>query len=148
MMHESVGQIWHLKNFYCPMSISETKQDKKFFSRYFLHLMRYLNYWDHKNFWGAKSGPLTHAWAVKCVCLSTFYVYWEFQFGIYIPFFNFLNQNFKKRCNFNIIFPIPYPIICIFGVGAPPSSIYILFIILLCIFDNFFLYYRKSVLCC
>ena len=85
---------------------------------------------------------------LKRVCLSTFYVYWEFQFGIYIPFFNFLNQNFKKRCNFNIIFPIPYPIICISGVCAPPSSIYILFIILLCIFDNFFLYYRKSVLCC
>ena len=27
--------------------------------------MRYLNCWDNKNFWGAKSGPLTHAWAVK-----------------------------------------------------------------------------------
>ena len=27
--------------------------------------MRYLNYWDNKNFWGAKSGPLTHAWAVN-----------------------------------------------------------------------------------
>ena len=27
--------------------------------------MRYLNYWDNKNFWGAKSGPLTHASSVK-----------------------------------------------------------------------------------
>ena len=31
--------------------------------------MRYLNYWDNKNFWGAKSGPLTHAWAVKLILL-------------------------------------------------------------------------------
>ena len=27
--------------------------------------MRYLNCWDNKNFWGAKSGPLTHASSVK-----------------------------------------------------------------------------------
>ena len=27
--------------------------------------MRYLNYWDNKNFWGAKSGPLTHASSVN-----------------------------------------------------------------------------------
>ena len=27
--------------------------------------MRYLNFWDNKNFWGAKSGPLTHASSVK-----------------------------------------------------------------------------------
>ena len=31
--------------------------------------MRYLNCWDNKNFWGAKSGPLTHASSVKCTCL-------------------------------------------------------------------------------
>ena len=30
--------------------------------------MRYLNCWDNKNFWGAKFGPLTHAWAVKGIC--------------------------------------------------------------------------------
>ena len=29
--------------------------------------MRYLNYWDNKNFWGAKSGPLTHASSVKFI---------------------------------------------------------------------------------
>ena len=28
--------------------------------------------WDNKNFWGAKSGPLTHAWAVKYI---KFYYY-------------------------------------------------------------------------
>ena len=27
--------------------------------------MRYLNCWDNKNFWGARTGPLTHASAVK-----------------------------------------------------------------------------------
>ena len=27
--------------------------------------MRYLNYWDNKNFWGAKFGPLTHASSVN-----------------------------------------------------------------------------------
>ena len=27
--------------------------------------MRYLNYWDNKNFRGAKSGPLTHASSVN-----------------------------------------------------------------------------------
>ena len=27
--------------------------------------MRCLNIWDNKIFWGAKSGPLTHAWAVN-----------------------------------------------------------------------------------
>ena len=27
--------------------------------------MRYLNCWDNKNFWGAKSGPLTNASSVK-----------------------------------------------------------------------------------
>ena len=27
--------------------------------------MRYLNYWDNRNFGGAKSGPLTHASSVK-----------------------------------------------------------------------------------
>ena len=27
--------------------------------------MRYLNCWDNKNFWGAKSGPLTHASSVN-----------------------------------------------------------------------------------
>ena len=40
---------------------------KNFFSRYFFHLMRYLNYWDNKNFWGAKSGPLTHASSVNTI---------------------------------------------------------------------------------
>ena len=29
--------------------------------------MRCLNFWDNKNFWGAKSSPLTHASAVKCL---------------------------------------------------------------------------------
>ena len=29
--------------------------------------MRYLNYWDNKNFLGAKSGPLTHASSVKYI---------------------------------------------------------------------------------
>ena len=29
------------------------------------NLMRYLNFWDSKNFWGAKSGPLTHASSVN-----------------------------------------------------------------------------------
>ena len=32
---------------------------------YFLHLIRCLNFWDNKKFWGAKSGPLTHASAVN-----------------------------------------------------------------------------------
>ena len=27
--------------------------------------MRYLNYWENKNFRGAKSGPLTHASSVN-----------------------------------------------------------------------------------
>ena len=45
--------------------ISETKQGRKIFTKYFLHLMRCLNCWDNKNFWGAKSGPLTHASAIK-----------------------------------------------------------------------------------
>ena len=27
--------------------------------------MRYLNFWDNKNFWGAKFGPLTHASSVN-----------------------------------------------------------------------------------
>ena len=35
--------------------------------------MRYLNCWDNNNFWGAKSGPLTHASSVKILprlCLT------------------------------------------------------------------------------
>ena len=28
-----------------------------------------LNYWDNKNFWGAKSGPLTHASSVKVLLI-------------------------------------------------------------------------------
>ena len=31
----------------------------------FLHLLRCLNFWDNKNFWGAESGSLTHASAVN-----------------------------------------------------------------------------------
>ena len=41
--------------------------------------MRYLNCWDNKNFWGAKSGPLTHASAVKRLNISAYrleYKYW------------------------------------------------------------------------
>ena len=46
---------------------------KIFFSRHFLHLIRYLNYWDNKNFWGAKSGPLTHASSVNHFLYPWFY---------------------------------------------------------------------------
>ena len=38
---------------------------KNFLLRYFLHLIRCLNFWESFIFWGAKSGPLTHASAVK-----------------------------------------------------------------------------------
>ena len=91
-MHEWVGRTWHLNSlgtswdaknilkifFYFAHFTHEyyniTKfcqnwiKNKKFlpiFSRYFLHLMRYLNFWDNKIFWGAKFGPLTHASSVK-----------------------------------------------------------------------------------
>ena len=37
----------------------------KKFSRYFLHLMRCLNFWDNKNFWGAKSIPPSPATSVN-----------------------------------------------------------------------------------
>ena len=30
--------------------------------------MRYLNCWDNKNFWGARTGPLTHASSVNSSC--------------------------------------------------------------------------------
>ena len=36
---------------------SGPKQDKKNFSRYFLHLMRYLNCWDNKNLIFEVPGP-------------------------------------------------------------------------------------------
>ena len=58
-----------LKNFLrkkCKQTAVSQKLSKvKKFSRYFLHLMRCLNWWDNKKFWGAKSGPLTHTSAVK-----------------------------------------------------------------------------------
>ena len=34
--------------------------------------MRCLNFWDNKNFWGAKSGPLTHASAVNLKMKKSF----------------------------------------------------------------------------
>ena len=56
-MHESVGRTWHLKIFYCLNSLG-TSWDAKNILKIFL---------DNKKFWGAKSGPLTHASAVKYV---------------------------------------------------------------------------------
>ena len=42
-----------------------------------------LNCWDNKNFWGAKSGPLTHSSAVKSVTTCVGYALEE-QFLLYI----------------------------------------------------------------
>ena len=36
--------------------------------------MRCLNCWDNKKFWGAKSGPLTHASAVKHLMDSSIHI--------------------------------------------------------------------------
>ena len=44
--------------------------------------MRYLNYWDNKNFWGAKSGPLTHASSVKRKILSTLISFFQVFFAL------------------------------------------------------------------
>ena len=47
-----------------------------------MHLMRYLNCWDNKNFWGAKFGPLTHAWAVNCIYVK-YITYLTFKYFIH-----------------------------------------------------------------
>ena len=47
---------------------------KNFLLRYFLHLMRCLNFWESIIFWGAKSGPLSHASAVNQYILLKIYV--------------------------------------------------------------------------
>ena len=44
--------------------------------------MRCLNFWDNKIFWGAKSGPLTHASAVKSFFFSKIV---EFSFSDFSP---------------------------------------------------------------
>ena len=48
--------------------------------------MRYLNCWDNKNFFGAKSGPLTHASSVKYFLLAKMK-----------KIFQIYNTYFKKR---------------------------------------------------
>ena len=45
--------------------ISGTKLGKQILFTFFLHLMRCLNSWDNKKFWGAKSGPPSPATSVK-----------------------------------------------------------------------------------
>ena len=42
-MHESVGQIWHLKNFYCPNSLG-TSWDAKNILKKFFYLASFLRY--------------------------------------------------------------------------------------------------------
>ena len=46
-------------------AVSQKLSKIKKFSRYILHLMRCLNFWDNKNFWGAKCGPTSPATSVK-----------------------------------------------------------------------------------
>ena len=43
MMHESVGQIWHLKNYYCPNSLG-TSWDAKNILKKFFYLAWFLRY--------------------------------------------------------------------------------------------------------
>ena len=79
-LQERVGLIVHLKNFFfrplaailnfaqkCKQTAISQKLSmvKKFFFFIFLHPIRCLNFWDNKIFWGARTGPLTHASSVK-----------------------------------------------------------------------------------
>ena len=58
--------------------------------------MRYLNCWDNKNFWGARTGPLTHASAVKSTFQYTIeYTSW-FYTGIEDWFFLHHMKKIKK----------------------------------------------------
>ena len=41
-MHESVGQIWHLKNFYCPNSLGTSWDAKNILKKFFI----LLSFWD------------------------------------------------------------------------------------------------------
>ena len=59
-------------------AVSQKLSKIKKFSRYFLKLMRCLNCWDNKNFWGGKFGPLTHASAVNRLSIQMRH-YFEFQ---------------------------------------------------------------------
>ena len=85
--------------------------------------MRYLNCWDNKNFWGAQTGPLTHASAVKftsrriwkkffhCMCINIWYgKEWRFLF-LKLSFYlaNWENQNITYILNFPVQFIAELP---------------------------------------
>ena len=53
-------------------AVSQKLSKIKNFFKIFLYLMRCLNFWDNKKFWGAKSGPLSHASAVNSKIIFQF----------------------------------------------------------------------------
>ena len=62
--------------------------------------MRYLNYWDNKNFWGARTGPLTHASAVNAffiVSSDHFFIRLVLKYLVWSSPMFFLNKSFGSR---------------------------------------------------